>query len=1187
MKILQDIRSLLCICVLLSVCTAVRAQPDASPAGEEATAAPAVREVVPSIIYTMDEAGNPVAWVDSLPLEKIDELDQLEKQNRPKFLIRELRLDAVAKSNHAELKGVMKLRLLESGMHVIPIRMGAMFFVDTPTAVDHEVFVQPNRDSTGYELLVKGEADDELSIGFSSLVPLRRVGQETKFRLSVPRVAVSSFTIQIPDPVVEVTAEGDVFVSRITPEPDESSAVRPNDEKGDVADAADVTDAADAAESEATSSVDDDTEAESTTAEAPASETAASEATSDELEESSIPQFATFRVSSLQPELVLSWRPKVAPEKLSFEVRGEVEVQIDPLGIITCDAMLTMNSFNEPIERVVVQLPGNTRWSDDELSFGGYRVTPLDTVGDRQRLQIEFDEPEAKPPVVRIRVKSEQELSEFAPNFTVEQASSQRGNVSVFSDERLLDWVEGEFVRRVANLNPGRRAVVTLEYSRPDRLFLSISRQATELIVEPIFHVTLDERRATLTATYLCTKRSGNPSGLTIDLGPWTALGLGPDPDAVVGDFEIQNGVSGKLTIPLKITPDRFEVSIVATLPLSEGLVTVGGLKQVDESVQIPATNLLFEFPRLVDLEKLSYLHSTVTVSTPAEIVAEQGDSEYAEVGIPERLRSDLELDDNPSCFRMRSIGPPEPFSVSAYKLERTTEVDCEIEVVDINATQIRLRERMQWRISDVPLQNALLWMKDSVYRDGDLQVEVNGESKIDQLSLVPSFADSETGIVTVRIPLPPDLGRFDMVVTWNWQDRDDLGTATDLRDFDTLDVDLVLPKPSPSTPAQNMQVFPRLRKPLVAGYDVLISNTRNSEMRWPWVASTDIPNPDPDIEAFVDPEFPTTPMVLPLTIRRVEQDVEPTDFEELVDRAWFQTWYTDSTRTDRAVFRIISGGKLLRIQMPATTDFRKLNAFVNGRLTEFRRDGTSTIELDVDPNLESRVVELQYSLDSREPPGVLETEVPSIEGAEILGQWYWHVVMPRNECMISWPRNLTRAHEWDWSVIIPRRRPELTLKELEDWNGATRTGGQVLAGSSEYLFGAMGQADRLSVRTTLLPVYLLVVAGSILVFGLLSIYSSRRMLVVLCFGGLVGGLVFVHPAYASIAGQIGVFGVALAITAGFLRWLMRQVGARPVSRAVIAAKGTSVLRGSSSMVASDGKTTMAVGSSRLRRVQS
>ena len=51
MKILQDIRSLLCICVLLSVCTAVRAQPDASPAGEEATAAPAVREVVPSIIY--------------------------------------------------------------------------------------------------------------------------------------------------------------------------------------------------------------------------------------------------------------------------------------------------------------------------------------------------------------------------------------------------------------------------------------------------------------------------------------------------------------------------------------------------------------------------------------------------------------------------------------------------------------------------------------------------------------------------------------------------------------------------------------------------------------------------------------------------------------------------------------------------------------------------------------------------------------------------------------------------------------------------------------------------------------------------------------------------------------------------------------------------------------------------------
>lgn len=1177
MKILQEMRSLLCICALMSVGTSVHAQQDSSEV--DSIAAPTVREVVPSIIYTLDEDGNPVAWVDSFPLEKIDELDQLEKQNRPKFLIRELRLDAEAKSNHAELKGLLKLRLLESGLHVIPIRMGSMYFVDTPTADDHDVFVQPNRDSTGYELLVKGDADDELEVGFSSLIPLRRVGQETKFRLSVPRVAISSFTIQIPDPVVEVTAEGDVFVSRITPEADLGSASPSGAaDEGDVdADVATKTDDADAADS----AVNDAPSGNATV------RPDDSGATSDTTEESPVPRFAKFRVSSLQPELVLSWRPKVAPSKLSFEVRGEVEVQIDPLGIITCDAMLTVNSFNEPIERLVVQLPSNTRWSDDELSFGGYRVTPLEAAGDRQRLQVEFDEPDAKPPVVRIRVKSEQELSEFAPNFTVEQANSQRGTVSVFSDERLLNWVEGEFVRRVANLNPNRRAVVTLEYSRPDRLFLSISRQATELIVEPIFHVTLDERRATLTATYLCTKRSGNPSALTLDLGPWTALGLGPDPDAVVGDFEIQNGVSGKLTMPLKNPPDRFEVSIVATLPLKDGLLTVGGMKQVDASVQLPATKLLFEFPLLVDLEKLSYLHSTVAVSTPAEIVAEQGDSQYAEVGIPERLRSDLELDDNPSCFRMRSIGPPLPFSLSAYKLERTTEVDCEIEVVDINATQIRLRERMQWRISDVPLQNALLWMKDSVYRDGDLQVEVNGESKIDQLSLVPSFADSETGIVTVRIPLPPDLGRFDMTVTWNWQDRDDLGTAADLRDFDTLDVDLVLPKPSPNTPAQNMQIYPRLRKPLVAGYDVLISNTRNSEMRWPWVASTDIPNPEPDIEAFVDPEFPTTPMILPLTIRRVEQDVEPTDFEELVDRAWFQTWYTESTRTDRAVFRIISGGRLLRIQMPSTTDFRKLNAFVNGRLTEFRRDGASTIELDVDPNLESRVVELQYSLDSREPPGVLETEVPRIEGAEILGQWYWHIVMPRNECMISWPRNLTRAHEWDWSVIIPRRRPELTLKELEDWNGATRTGGQVLAGSSEYLFGAMGQADRLSVRTTLLPVYLLVVAGSILVFGLLLIYSGRRMLVVLGFGGLVGALVMVHPAYASIAGQIGVFGVALAIMAGFLRWLVRQVGAQPVSRAVVATRGTSVSRGSSSMAAPEGKTAIAVGSSRLRRVQS
>jgi hypothetical protein len=283
-------------------------------------------------------------------------------------------------------------------------------------------------------------------------------------------------------------------------------------------------------------------------------------------------------------------------------------------------------------------------------------------------------------------------------------------------------------------------------------------------------------------------------------------------------------------------------------------------------------------------------------------------------------------------------------------------------------------------------------------------------------------------------------------------------------------------------------------------------------------------------------------------------------------------------------VFRVNGGDAKLRVVMP-NFRIRKLYVMVDGRPADYELDG-GKLDINVDAAATSHVVELQYWLDSREPPGLLETDVPHIDGAVILGQWYWHIVMPRNECLVTWPRNLTRAHDWDWSVLIPRRRPQLSLEELEEWSGATITGDQVLAGSTEYLFGAMGETNQLSVRTTLLPIYVLTLAGSIYLLGVLLIYYQRRALILLVVGVLIACLIF-HPSYASIAGQIAVFGSLMVAATSFLKWLVRQTG-RPAVLTVQTRDSSGlretpemVGRGSSSVIV--GTTTLEHGSSQLR----
>ena len=1148
-----------------------------------------VLEKLPPFVLLPDQEGKPsVPFVPTFPLDELNKyLQQARPRDNPHYVIKSMKLDVVAKANHAVVQNEITFSVEKGGTSLIPIQMGSVHLSSPRSKTKQETEEQTERRNTEksvpavrgirrnnefgeWELIVNADKNTEHTVIFESQVRLKRLGNETHLRLQLPRVTDSEMTIRVPLADANARLLSDGMLSQPIEPNVAKGSDQPTDETND--EASDETN--DEASDETNDEASDETGDEDQGDEGP-----------NQTEQNNSTEFV---IDGLPSEFDFVWYPKSEPpsgDQLSFEVEGDIGVEVDSLGGLTADALLTVTSFNKPIEGLIVTLPAGTRLTDNDMAgFGDYEVQTLeaDPASARRQVRVTFAEAALKPASVGLKVKAEQEMSKFelagfevlvADGDKQIQPTSESGGVTVVSQgTRRLEVKPGDFARRISGEADATRNTSAFEYSRTNQIQLLISRQSTELAVEPTYIVEIEESRATLTAIFQCQKRGGNLNSLSFNLGEWNSfLEIYRDPDGVVGDVYDDE----TLEIQLEDAPDSFEISFQAR-------------KQFVDSLDTNARELLFNFP--VPIEAQQIRQAKIGIVTADSIGAEPQSMQAYTKSTPTDLMQTFasELGSNvPQGFLMKAMKAPADISVTAKRLQARVKVNGDIEIteleVDGRAIRVRVKETLRWQVRNVALPAAILRMRKSIYEsaDGDanLQVSIDGVSRLSQdLERKTNYFPSN--MVSIRVGLAPQLGAFEMELNYDWL-YEDPQPISEQRPR-TIELPLVLPQSQ--SKQSEMEIDLRLMSPRTANYSVTLAQSPDTE---PWLASADseLVQIDPDVEAFLPQNTSTAPTTIPLEVRPVERRSAEAEFDELVDRAWFQTWLTDSRRRDRAVFRVKGGGRDgIRIEMPRS-NIQNLYAMVDGvPTTVSTRDG-EMIEIAVDASNETRVVELLYWHDKREPPGLLANEVPSVVGADILGQWYWHIVMPKNECMVTWPRSLTRAHHWDWSVIVPARRPQLSLEELEEWSGATIIGDRVLAGSTEYLFGAMGETKGLSIRTTTLPMYVIILAGSVFLLGLVLLYYRRRVITLVAVGALIGALIFLHPSYASIAGQVAVFGMLLVLFMTFLRWLANQTAVRraatsahdsgfdlaPVSR---------VDSGSSAVVTTS--TTLAAGSSRI-----
>lgn len=828
-----------------------------------------------------------------------------------------------------------------------------------------------------------------------------------------------------------------------------------------------------------------------------------------------------FRFDGLDPKFAFQWHPDqvdVVETTTSFEVESQLDVRVESAGSVTTDAQFKLLGLQRPLERIQIRLPKRARWIATEATSEAYTIQPTETSG-RQLLEVIFTAPTSEPPSVRILVESARsdESYELA-GFEVLEASSQFGRINLYSlgDHRLA-WNTGDFVQRT---NAGAGAKASFLFYQPNQIQMTVARQPKELMVEPVYVVHVAEDRATLTAIYRCTASGAAISELSLDMGTWTYGGLGRDPQNLIDQNDLRP-VDGTLTLPLSDAPSEFEIAIIATRSIDEVELFPA------DADATPTSALEFEFPVPDGAQRI--LPSTVAVVANSDIVVAPAEeaTNYSLISPPVAVLDELDEEANPLCLRSRVAGAPQPLPFAIARLQRVVTVRCETDILEVGSESLRVQQRMQWDLNEVPLPWALLTIPKRVSDYGNPQFTIDGQTKIHQRYF--TFGDADSDRYIVKVPLDRMIGSFEMTVTYDWENSE--------LTMDEVLVDLILPSRDTNlVRSEQLQYSNLLRRPRVQGYQISLSASGNADMDFDWTSSLGSAPLDAEVEARTDELLPQ----IPLSITQVSPDVAATPFEALVDQSWYQTWYTDSERTDRAVFRVRGADQTLQIGLPEDIDFRKLHAWIDGRKVEFLREGPTAIRLNVNSNALYHVVELRYARERTSPPGVLETRVPVIEGADMIGQWYWHLVMPRNESLVSWPRSLTRAHQWDWSTLIPRVTPQLRQADLENWSGSMRVQSNVLYGSSEYLFGAMGEPEKLWVRTAPLPIYVITVAGSILVFGLLLLQAKRRhRLGILCVAaGVIAAVVYVHPSYGAVGGQVVVLGTVLVVIAGTLKWL-------------------------------------------------
>jgi hypothetical protein len=266
------------------------------------------------------------------------------------------------------------------------------------------------------------------------------------------------------------------------------------------------------------------------------------------------------------------------------------------------------------------------------------------------------------------------------------------------------------------------------------------------------------------------------------------------------------------------------------------------------------------------------------------------------------------------------------------------------------------------------------------------------------------------------------------------------------------------------------------------------------------------------------------------------------------VQRVWIQSLLTARERRERACFRLSTNEPSLVFHLPAGVSQRDITVAVDGqRIDQFSVSsrGDLRVELGDVAGTRELTVEVWYWFSVNPVSlGRLQLQAPGLDGAARADRVYWQLLLPGDEYLAWYSRNLTSENRWQRRNLIFWRVPHRNQSDLEQWVSASSQhdlSRDIPHGFNVYLFSSVGTPGVNTAYTITRSLAVLGVAGCVLLAGagLLYVPIVRHPLLLLGAGIVLASCAVIFPEPALAAAQLIALGLALVLLVGVLRsWL-------------------------------------------------
>ncbi len=1070
----------------------------------------AVQEVTPRGFYLRNERGD-LVYVPDFPYEQFEKLLKQQRKlatpQRPAFSIKVMTITGEVTSDR--LEAVVDFTL--EGLRLDGVPTGTWFRVplrfDSAYLHKEPAFEGPGRhfltfddQQGGYICWLQMSADAVHKVSLPLLVPVTRVGEESRFSLQAPSPLASTLTVTVPENPAEGT------VKELAGDVGRPLTFAPNDAKQGV--------------------------------------------------------FSIRGIRGDVSISWHKSRAAEKQADVRLDVFGTVVVTADELlQEVRSEARFVVRGFGGPVEVFQVRLPPGMQLR--EAPEDGYEVRPLPNEEseqeDGQLVEVRLDRPTTNE--VNIRLLAELPASqgttdwpltvsklvdsslEFMPaRFEFPSAARHRGQIDlVVKGDWSLVWAEDPALPR-AKTN-GKAATRGLSarfryHNQASALRVWIRQQPARITVEPAYDVYVDAQQARLFASLVCRTSGSKAGSLKCSLPGWTAEIV----NFADVDSTLPVDMSGStLTIPIPIEAQasgQFSIQIEARQSLSASVVSsTSPLKIVLPTISaenptrvnlvvspatvtlIPADNILLT-PRPKNMQALSPLITPIergTLQTTASAATTRAD--------------DAQQGYEATVFRYRDRGAAEQaVFVADFKVQPQSISVSIASTVTLDRRSYGVEQRLSYRVLHEPVDTLELAVpKQLVDNDvGNLRILLDGEPLTPAFPETSSFPETGSGRrVPVRVRLPQRiLGPVELSVIHPRQPIAKLGDDQTLQ----FTIPLVFAATGGNTHTT------------VIGNTLTIAHQTPMQVDLaggPWTVTESESGPD---KIVLTTASDGSDAVLDISLGGRNQ-ARPT----ILDQVWVQTWITNTQRRDRTVFRLRTSETELRIQLPRFNggEITAMEVTVDQRRVETnplndRDEITLPIPAAAGATMRSHVVELWYqtSADNRST-GSLTFQAALPDAVDHVERCYWQLVLPRRK-VVLWGSQ-TQAAQLTWQGWTGWQRTALREQsELEHWIGATEQD-PIPPELNTYLFTSFGAPQQLSVVTASRTLVLFTASGLALSVGLLLIYFSalRHPAVLMTAGVFLLVLAPIAPAISVLLAQAASLGIVLALLARMLRGVL------------------------------------------------